>query len=310
MNIRYLTGLAVAAAVLAAGVATALAGPDYVVLTQGLEKSFNQTAGKTTDLRMTTVNEGTFNGWVRHTRTILDGQEVVFQRTMLFSQAEDGDILYHGDDGNFVADEAVTWVDAPLEVGKTWTGSLLLPDWTILSTTPVHYVFAVLEEKLVTCPMGTYPCHRVFVATILPNGDSSGCSFWYNPVCGMIQCDLEEFGTFSLYKSFQPPLPDVDPYNPTEDGDMGVLLPVPNPFNPQTEVRFDLKEAGAVTLAVYDVAGRLVCRLATAEYLEAGPHAVAWDGRDASGRDVPSGVYIARLATARGVASGTMMLVR
>ena len=69
---------------------------------------------------------------------------------------------------------------------------------------------------------------------------------------------------------------------------------VPNPFNPQTTIRFELAEAGPVTLAVFDAQGRRVATLARGFYA-AGEHAAAWDGRDATGRPVGSGVYLYRL---------------
>lgn len=63
----------------------------------------------------------------------------------------------------------------------------------------------------------------------------------------------------------------------------------PNPFNPTTEIRFALPEAGHVSLIVYDVMGREVARLVD-EQMEAGYRNVTWNAVD-----VPSGVYLYRL---------------
>ena len=68
----------------------------------------------------------------------------------------------------------------------------------------------------------------------------------------------------------------------------------PNPFNPETTLRFTLAEPARVTLAVYDVLGRR-CRVIDAGLLAAGLHNLAWDGRDEGGADVPSGIYLLRL---------------
>ena len=76
--------------------------------------------------------------------------------------------------------------------------------------------------------------------------------------------------------------------------DAPFLSASPNPFNPRTTLRFNVAEAGAVRLDVYDVGGRRVRTLVDAPR-EAGTHAVTWNGRDASGRNAASGVYIARL---------------
>jgi hypothetical protein len=85
----------------------------------------------------------------------------------------------------------------------------------------------------------------------------------------------------------------------------------PNPFNPRTEIAFDLPVASRASLRVYDVAGRLVRTLLDAE-LPAGPGTATWDGRDDAGQAVPTGAYLCRLATAGGGAPLTrrMLLVR
>ncbi|MBM4131853.1 T9SS type A sorting domain-containing protein, partial [bacterium] len=69
----------------------------------------------------------------------------------------------------------------------------------------------------------------------------------------------------------------------------------PNPFNPSTTISFRLAEAGATTVRVHDVAGRLVRTLLASEERAAGEHAVVWDGRDADGRAVESGIYLCRV---------------
>ncbi len=83
----------------------------------------------------------------------------------------------------------------------------------------------------------------------------------------------------------------------------------PNPFNPNTTVRFSLPRAAAARLELFDAAGRLVAVLADGAF-EAGDHGAAWDGRDRGGRDAASGTYYARL-TVEGRASTTALaLVR
>ena len=74
---------------------------------------------------------------------------------------------------------------------------------------------------------------------------------------------------------------------------------VPNPFNPHTRIGFTLPEDGFAELAVYDAAGRCIATLVH-EWRPAGTHWVEWDGRDAHGRPVASGVYYSTLRTERG----------
>jgi len=83
----------------------------------------------------------------------------------------------------------------------------------------------------------------------------------------------------------------------------------PNPFNPRTQLRYSLPSAGRVALAVYDLRGGLVTTLVEAE-MPAGEWMVEWDGLDDLGVAVPSGVYMARLATPAGMQTVKMMLTR
>jgi len=78
----------------------------------------------------------------------------------------------------------------------------------------------------------------------------------------------------------------------------------PNPFNPVTEIAFDLPEAGAVSLKVFDLMGREVAVLVNGEK-PAGQHTISFDARD-----LPSGVYICRMTANEFTASRKMMLIR
>ncbi|UCH64019.1 MAG: T9SS type A sorting domain-containing protein [Fidelibacterota bacterium] len=83
----------------------------------------------------------------------------------------------------------------------------------------------------------------------------------------------------------------------------------PNPFNPITTIRFGLPEPAHTRLVVYDLLGRQVIRLVD-QHLEPGYHAVVWNGRIAAGREVPSGIYIARIVTPKYVKSIKMLLLK
>jgi hypothetical protein len=68
----------------------------------------------------------------------------------------------------------------------------------------------------------------------------------------------------------------------------------PNPFNPSTTIYLDLPKAGQVQLEVFNILGAKVTTLLD-DYLLPGSHSVSWDGRDASGKGVSSGVYFVRM---------------
>lgn len=84
---------------------------------------------------------------------------------------------------------------------------------------------------------------------------------------------------------------------------------VPNPFNPRTELRYELGSEMEMTLSLFDVAGRRV-RTLLRGVQPPGPGSVVWDGSDARGRPVGSGVYFARLQTASGLSQQKLLLLR
>jgi len=62
-------------------------------------------------------------------------------------------------------------------------------------------------------------------------------------------------------------------------------------------------------MEIYDLRGRLVADLGE-KFREAGPQSVTWDGVDREGRNLPSGVYLARISTPDGAASRKIVLAR
>ena len=88
-----------------------------------------------------------------------------------------------------------------------------------------------------------------------------------------------------------------------------LLQNFPNPFNPATTLRYELPQRVDVLLVIYDVGGEEVVRLADGPQ-QPGNHQAVWDGRAAGGREVPSGLYIARLVTPTRTQSIKMVLLK
>ena len=84
----------------------------------------------------------------------------------------------------------------------------------------------------------------------------------------------------------------------------------PNPFNPSTTIRFALAEAGSVDLRILDIRGLEITRLLDSCLLAAGPHSLTWDGLDARGEVLPSGVYFYRLEAGGGRETRKMLLLK
>ncbi|HEU4334573.1 MAG TPA: FlgD immunoglobulin-like domain containing protein, partial [Candidatus Eisenbacteria bacterium] len=93
-----------------------------------------------------------------------------------------------------------------------------------------------------------------------------------------------------------------------EDGASGPSAPAvpnrlfqnaPNPFNPETIIRYSMASPGKVTIRIFNAAGALV-RTLVDEARAAGSHTVRWNATDDSGRRLGSGVYFYEIQTASG----------
>jgi len=83
----------------------------------------------------------------------------------------------------------------------------------------------------------------------------------------------------------------------------------PNPFNPETTVRYTLPSAGRVTVDVVDARGAMVAVLTEAR-AAAGAHTARWNGVDREGNPVASGVYFARVRHAGASQSYKLLLLK
>ena len=86
---------------------------------------------------------------------------------------------------------------------------------------------------------------------------------------------------------------DEDP-RPAVPGRYALHQNYPNPFNPETAIRYSLAQAGQARLAVYNVLGQEVVTLVDRHHA-AGAHEIVWNGTDAGGQAVSSGLYFYRL---------------
>lgn len=108
----------------------------------------------------------------------------------------------------------------------------------------------------------------------LQNLDFDGGSAFHDPIS--ITVNLDDGGS--------PVIPVVQ----------GISSIYPNPFNPNTAVRFGITRPGNVKVAVYNTRGQMVRELYTG-FRDQGTHTLQWDGTDASGNALPSGMYVIRM---------------
>jgi len=101
----------------------------------------------------------------------------------------------------------------------------------------------------------------------------------------------------------------VDAEGPALPAALRLAPPRPNPLSGgTTTLGFDLPRAAHVDLSLFDPSGRRVATLVAGD-VAAGRWTARWDGRDASGRRAPAGLYLVRLATPLGVRTARLVLL-
>ncbi|RQV93709.1 T9SS C-terminal target domain-containing protein, partial [bacterium] len=142
-----------------------------------------------------------------------------------------------------------------------------------------------------------------------------------------IWIDFDEIGSYFIkLRMFSPPGPYAEAYgedslqvdigevavDDTPDGiptSFALLPAYPNPFNPETTIRFDVAAPAQVTLTVHDLLGRTVATLLN-DFRDAGQYSVVWQGTDNYGQSMPSGVYFVKMNADAFSATQKLMLIR
>ena len=91
--------------------------------------------------------------------------------------------------------------------------------------------------------------------------------------------------------------------------EFALLQNYPNPFNPSTEIRYRLAKSSKVVLSIYDVRGHMIQRLVSGTQ-QAGSYSVVWNGLDANGARVNSGIYIYELKAGDNVFYRKMTMIK
>ncbi|MEW5701199.1 MAG: FlgD immunoglobulin-like domain containing protein [Candidatus Zixiibacteriota bacterium] len=106
---------------------------------------------------------------------------------------------------------------------------------------------------------------------------------------------------------------DTAGFRPPVDLGFALFQNYPNPFvtyhDPETEIRYYLKEAKSVQIRIYNAVGQLV-RVLLSGHVAAGERSLIWDGRDESGVVVPSGRYFCRMTTSTGAITRPMIVIK
>ena len=204
----------------------------------------------------------------------------------------------------------------PFRVTSPNTSSVAWPDsseqtvtWDVAGTTAAPVSCASVNILLSTDGGYTWP---IMLATGTPNDGSEPVMLYAGGLTNQARVKVEAADNvfFDISNQNFHILQAVSAVEPAR-ASSGLTLSAnrPNPFNPATTINFQMPRSGEVALRVYDPAGRLV-RTLVAGRLEAGSHSAPWDGTDAGGRAVGSGVYLYKFSALGETLTGRMTLIR
>ena len=185
--------------------------------------------------------------------------------------------------------------------GVTITSQPVFLDWDTVATaseyqlqidSTITFIHQLVDRPLLESQFGTYD---------LP----AGTYYWRvraNGACG--------WGAWSAVRWFRI---GVDAVEEIDGGNIPTSYSLsqnyPNPFNPSTAIEFTLPRPCPVTLEVYDIVGRKV-RTLVSEAVTAGTKRVIWDGCNADGAGVASGVYFYRIMASDFSETRKMLLLK
>ncbi|MBN1970537.1 MAG: T9SS type A sorting domain-containing protein [Candidatus Delongbacteria bacterium] len=91
--------------------------------------------------------------------------------------------------------------------------------------------------------------------------------------------------------------------------DFGIIGNYPNPFNPETSIKFSINTAGMTKLSVYNMLGEKVKELYNG-YMKNGIHQVQFNAVDSNGRELASGVYMIKLENNSNISLKRALLIK
>lgn len=120
---------------------------------------------------------------------------------------------------------------------------------------------------------------------------------------------LLSYGNWDIFLVKLIPTDDPTAIRDMSKGNPPLMTAVPNPFNPNTQIRYWVPSRSMTRLIIYDAEGRRVRTLVDTPK-PAGLHAVVWDGRNDCGNAIASGVFFARLETGHSVRVRKLVLLK
>lgn len=83
----------------------------------------------------------------------------------------------------------------------------------------------------------------------------------------------------------------------------------PNPFNPDTMIRYSVNQDSRITIEIFNIRGQLI-NLLVDDFHSAGDYSVVWDGKDEKGNTAASGIFFYRMKAGRYTSTRKMIMMK
>lgn len=217
---------------------------------------------------------------------------------------------------------------APLDSFPSFSGSLYIKvPFKIINLTDTTKFFARINETVSTSGIsrktGRWDFYEPIVIISPPTTNSMHAAVVFSKSNNTLPAAFKGGDVFYLYT--KKPLTPNDVFTFTADVKYGTptIVPssaaaphefaleqnFPNPFNPETTIKFSLAKRGRTSLTIYDAIGREVQQLFNEEISE-GNYSVVWDGNNRFGQPAASGIYFYRLHSGSVASVKKMVLMR
>jgi hypothetical protein len=135
---------------------------------------------------------------------------------------------------------------------------------------------------------------------------AAGAAYWYWLESVSYSGATETFGPVSLTIPYEEP----GQNNPEVPRVYGLMQNHPNPFNPSTEISFVLPQSAHCTIEVFNISGRKIKTLLNEPVAGEELTSVLWQGDDAQGKPVASGIYFYKMRAGKYTATKKMILMK
>ncbi|MCK5052201.1 MAG: right-handed parallel beta-helix repeat-containing protein [Candidatus Cloacimonetes bacterium] len=233
--------------------------------------------------------------------------------TITNNNAQNGGGIYCFDNSSLNLVNCIMWNDTPEEIyfSSQWEPNTITISYSDIeggeagivtnNNGSIYWQEGNIEEDPLFIGTGEHPYSFLEDSPCIDVGipDTTGLNLPPWDIIGNHRIwDGDENGSaiidMGAYEYGAPAYVDIDDNVIIQTSEVSLHQNFPNPFNPTTTISFSLQKNSKVELSIYNIKGQKIKSLLSNQ-TAVGEHSIVWDGKDASGKKVGSGIYLYKL---------------